>query len=152
MKCNFSVTPHVILKNLYEMRSVITICVCQSFTCVRLFVTPQTVAYQAPLSMKFPRQDYWSGLPCPSPGDLPDPCTEPGSPAQQADSLASEPPGKFIDVLTGDQKIYVNYIHTKTLQPSFVQLESAEPGIRAQLVCLLSCLFRIFLKLKEREI
>ena len=47
-----------------------------------------------PLSMGFPRQEYWSGLPCPPPGDLPDPGVEPRSPALQADSLPSEPPGK----------------------------------------------------------
>ena len=52
--------------------------------------TPQTVAHQAPLSMGFSRQEYWSGLPSPSPGDLPDPGTEPGSPALQADSLQIE--------------------------------------------------------------
>ena len=50
------------------------------------FVTPWTVAYQAPQSMEFSRQEYWSGLPCPSPGDLPNPGIEPGSPALQADS------------------------------------------------------------------
>ena len=48
---------------------------------VRLFATPWTVAYQAPLSMGFSRQEYWSGLPFPSPGDLPHPGIEPGSPA-----------------------------------------------------------------------
>ena len=62
--------------------------------CVRLFVTPWTVAHQAPLSMGFSRQDYWSGLPFPSPGDLPDAGIEPGSPALQEDSLPTEPPGK----------------------------------------------------------
>ena len=61
---------------------------------VRLFVTPWTVAYQAPLSMEFSRQEYRSGLPFPSPGDLPDPGIEPGSPALPADALPSEPPGK----------------------------------------------------------
>ena len=55
---------------------------------------PWTVAYQTPLSMEFSRQEYWSGLPFPSPGDLPDPGNEPGSPALQADDLPSEPPGK----------------------------------------------------------
>ena len=49
---------------------------------------------QALLSMGFSRQEYWSGLPFPSPGDLPDPAIEPGSPALQADALPSEPPGK----------------------------------------------------------
>ena len=57
---------------------------------VRLFVTPWTVAYQAPLSMGFSRQEYWSGLPFPSPGDFPNPGIEPGSPAFQADALTSE--------------------------------------------------------------
>ena len=59
-----------------------------------LFVTLLTVAPQAPLSMGFSRPGYWSGLPCPPPGDLPNPGIEPGSPALQADSLPSEPPGK----------------------------------------------------------
>ena len=61
---------------------------------VRLFATPWTVACQTPLSMGFSRQEYWSGLPFPSPGDLPDPGMEPGSPALQAGSLLSEPAGK----------------------------------------------------------
>ena len=53
-------------------------------------VTPWTVAYKASLSMEFSRQEYWSGLPFPSPGDLPDPGIEPGSPALQTGSLPSE--------------------------------------------------------------
>ena len=57
-------------------------------------MTLGTVARQAPLSKGFSRQEYWSGLPFPSPGVLPNPGTEPGSPALQADSLLSEPPGK----------------------------------------------------------
>ena len=55
---------------------------------------PWTVAYHAPPSLGFSRQDYWSGLPFPSPGDLPNPGIEPGSPVLQADPLPSEPPGK----------------------------------------------------------
>ena len=62
---------------------------------VRLFATPWTVAYQAPPSVGFSRQEYWSGLPFPSPGDLPNPGIEPGSPALQADALPSEPPGNL---------------------------------------------------------
>ena len=61
---------------------------------VRFFATPWTVAYQVPLSMGFSRQEYESGLPFPSPGDLPDPGIEPGSPALETDTLPSEPPGK----------------------------------------------------------
>ena len=57
---------------------------------VRLFATPWTVACQAPLSVGFSREEYWSGLPFLSPGDLPDPGIEPRSPTLQADSLPSE--------------------------------------------------------------
>ena len=53
----------------------------KSLSSVRLFVTPWTVAHQAPPSVEFSRQEYWSGLPFPSPGDLPNPGIEPGSPA-----------------------------------------------------------------------
>ena len=66
----------------------------KSLSHVQLFATPWTVAYQAPPSMEFSRQEYWSGLPFPSPGDLPDPGIEPRSPTFQADALTSEPPGK----------------------------------------------------------
>ena len=65
-----------------------------SLSRVRLFATPWTVAHQAVPSMGFSRQGYWSGLPFPSPGELPDPGIEPGSPILQADTLPSEPPGK----------------------------------------------------------
>ena len=58
-----------------------------------LFEIPWTVAYQTPPSMGFSRQEYWSGLPFPSPGDLPDPGIKPVSPELQADALLSEPPG-----------------------------------------------------------
>ena len=57
-------------------------------------VTPWTVACQAPPSMGFSRQEYWSGLPFPSPGDLPYPGIKPKSPTLQADSLLTEPPEK----------------------------------------------------------
>ena len=66
----------------------------KSLSRVQLFATPWTVAHQAPPSMGFSRQEYWSGLPFPSPGDLPDPGIKPRSPALQADALTSEPPGK----------------------------------------------------------
>ena len=61
---------------------------------IRLFATPWTVAHQASLSTGFSRQKYWSGLPCPPPGDLPNPGIEPRSSALQADSSPSEPLGK----------------------------------------------------------
>ena len=69
----------------------------ESVSCsvMSIFVTPWTVAHQASLSMGFSRQQYWSGLPFPSPWDLPDPGIEPRSSALQADALPSEPPGKL---------------------------------------------------------
>ena len=75
---------------------VYSVCVLVAQSCprVQLFVTPWTVAYQALLSMEFSRQEYWSGLPCPSPGNLPNPGIESRSPSLQADSLPSKPPGK----------------------------------------------------------
>ena len=91
----------VIIKELFSIRSefsFFSIQWCQSslkvkvksLSCVQLFVIPWTVAYQAPLSMGFSRQEYWNELPFPSPEDLPNPVIEPGSPTLQADSLLSE--------------------------------------------------------------
>ena len=74
--------------------SALHLCMLSCFSCVQLFVTLWTVAHQPPLFMEFSRQEYWSGLPFPSPGDLPDPVIEAGSPALQSNSLPSEPPGK----------------------------------------------------------
>ena len=81
-------------------------CMLSHFTRVWLFGTPGTIGCQAPLSVGFSRQEYWSGWPCPPPGDLPDPGIEPAfsvSPALQADSLPTEPPGKpwrvLVDVI-----------------------------------------------------
>ena len=68
----------------------------KSLSRVRLFVTPWTVAHQAPPSVGFSRWEYWNGLPFPSPGDLPDPGIEPRSSTLQADALTSEPPGSPI--------------------------------------------------------
>ena len=70
---------------------------CYGITCSDAqlcFCNPWTIAHQAPLSMNFSEQEYWSGLPFLSPGDLPDPGIEPRSPALQACSLPTEPPGK----------------------------------------------------------
>ena len=66
----------------------------KSLSCVWLFATPWTVARQAPLTMEFSRQEYWSGLPCPLPGDLLDTVIDPWSPALHVDLLPSESPGK----------------------------------------------------------
>ena len=72
-------------------------CVCM-LSCVCLFATSETVAYQAPLSMEFPRQEYQSGLPFPSPEELPDPGIEPTSlvpPALAGGFFTTAPPGKL---------------------------------------------------------
>ena len=100
---------------------------------VWLFGTPWTVAYQAPLSRGFSRQEWWSGLPFPSPGDLPDPGIEPRSPILQEDALLSEPPGKprsiilqlkkrifelgyLIVLLWGGQKLFLPKIWSLSLE------------------------------------
>ena len=70
----------------------------KSLSHVQLFATPWTVAHQASMSIGFSRQEYWSGLFFHSPGDLPDPGIEPGSPALQADALLPEPPRKYAEV------------------------------------------------------
>ena len=71
----------------------------KSLSRVRLFATPWTVAHQAPPSVGFSRQEYWSGLPFPSPGDLPNPGIEPRSPAFQADTLTSALTGKSTSIV-----------------------------------------------------
>jgi len=85
-----------------------SVCICNSWTpgggglVTKLrpsLATPWTVALQAPLSIGFSRQEYGSGLPLPSPGDLPDPGIEPMSPALQEDSLLTETPGKSLGPL-----------------------------------------------------
>ena len=75
--------------NVYDLKKV------KSLSRVQLFVTPWIVVYQAPPSMGFSRQECWSGLPFPFPGDIPNSGIKPGSPALQADALPSEPPGKL---------------------------------------------------------
>ena len=76
-------------------------------SCLILFETPWTAAHQAPLSMGLFSQEYWRGLPFPSPGDLPNPGVKPRSPELQAGSLSSEPPGK---------RTSHSYKYIKTLQ------------------------------------
>ena len=90
------------MENFYVSEKILKVKV-KSFSCVRLFATPWTVAYQAPPFMGFSRQEYWSGLPFPSPGDLPNPGIKPRSPAFQADSLPAEPQGK---PLKGISQVY----------------------------------------------
>ena len=77
---------------------------------VQFFASPWTVAYQTPPSMEFSRQEYWSGLPFPSPGDLPDPGIKPRSSTLQPDALPSEPPGKLPYVYKFSHKSLENQI------------------------------------------
>ena len=94
-----------------------------SLSRVRLFATPWTVAHQAPPSMGFSRQEYWSGLPFPFPGDLPDPGIEPRSTALQEDALTSEPPGEwdpktyFLFSKIHLNQILSNQVHSMYLWP-----------------------------------
>ena len=97
-------------------------CVYVSRCRVRLFVTPWTVALQAPLSMGFSRQEYRSGSSFPSPGDLSNPGTEPRSPALQADYLSSEPPGKS-RVPSHPQKNIAPSNNPPGSRPSFIHWE-----------------------------
>jgi len=74
---------------------------CYSLSRVRLFATPWTATHKAPLSMEFSRQEYWSGLPFPFPGDFPGSGIEPRSLTLQADSLPSEPPASLLHLYLG---------------------------------------------------
>ena len=76
--------------------------------------TPWTIAHQAPPSMGLSRQEYWSGLPFPSPGDLPDPGIEPRSPALQANALTSEPPSKLPFTTLGVFIYFAKILNTYT--------------------------------------
>ena len=78
----------------------VVVCYVYVLSCVRLFATPWTVAFQAPLSVGFSRQDYWSGLPFPTAGDLPNPGVETTSPALAGGFFTTEPPGKQTLFLT----------------------------------------------------
>ena len=87
----------------------------KSLSRVRLFAAPWTVAYDTSPSMGFSRQEYWSGLPFPSPGDLPNPGIEPRSPALKADALSSEPPGKheyiYYSMIYSTRNIFIMSIY-----------------------------------------
>ena len=96
----------------------------KSLTCVRVFVTPWTVTYQAPRSMGFSRHRYWSGLPFPSPRDFPNPGIEPRSSALQAGTLLSEPLEKTIMSVVGSSSmafivlVYVSFsVVSDSLRP-----------------------------------
>ena len=89
-------------------------CVCV-LSHVQLFATPWTVAHQASLPWVFSRQEHWSGLPCPPPGDLPNPGIKPRSPALQVDSLLSEPPGEPKNTGVGSSSLLQGNFPTQEL-------------------------------------
>ena len=104
----------------------------KSLSRVRLFATPWTVAYQAPPTMGFSRQEYWSGVPFPSSGDLPNPGIEPRSPALQTDALPSESP-----VSQWTKPKYQQYIHThfRQLFPNSTCSNPLEGGSTCMVCC-----------------
>ena len=107
---------------------------------VQLFATPWTTACQASSFLGFSRQENWSGLPCPSPEDLPGPGIKPGSPALQADAFPSEPPGKPIRLLkdhnmqhaSKNQHVNKRNFHSSmhSLMNHFFKKTKFEPGIK----------------------
>ena len=111
------------------------------FSHVRFFVPLWTIARHAPLSTGFSRQEYWSGLPYPPPGDLPNPGIEPGCPALQADSLPSEPPGRPC-VSETNTTLYVN--NTSIKKKFFLNLRGQIPIYRWRFESLsLTCLWSL---------
>ena len=94
----------------------------KSLSRVQLFATPWTVAYQAPPSLGFSRQEYWSGLPFPSPRDFPNPGIEHGSPALQADTLLSEPPGKPSSFFSFFFPCFTHHFYRSTCLSKFLRM------------------------------
>ena len=109
------------------------VCVLSRFSRVQLFLTPW-VAHQAPLSMGFSRQEYWSEVPFPSPGHLPDPGIKLGSPALQMDSLLSEPPGKPRCYATRSHSLKKPPLHHMLYFPFFLSYLPSEWGSRTDLL------------------
>ena len=102
----------------------------KSLSHVWLFVTPWTIAPQSPPSMGLSRQEYWSGLPFPSPGDLPNPGVELGSPALQADSLPSEPPGNPSSLPYSAQRSHFHFTYKMAAHGTVItsMFQEAERG------------------------
>ena len=101
----------------------------KSLSRVRLFAIPWTVAYQAPWSMGFSRQEYWSGLPFPSPGDLLNLGIEPGSPALQTDALLSEN-YRTIALISHTSKVMLKILQTRLQQYVNRELPDVQAGFR----------------------
>ena len=94
------------------------------FSCVQLCVTPWTIAHQAPLSMRFPRQEYWSGLPFPSPGDLLNPGIKPVSPAWQAEPLPLNHQGSPSNIYVASimQMFFIFQLYTWPIEKERIDL------------------------------
>ena len=99
---------------------------------VRLFATPWTVAHQAPPPMGFSRKEYWSRLPFPSPGDLPNAGIKPRSPTLQADSLTTEPPGKLA---VPQEQVSSHVFFRSEVQASLLIPSGLQPAKGAPLLC-----------------
>ena len=97
----------------------------KSLSRVQLFATPWTIAYLSPPSIGFSRQECWSGLPFPSPGDLPDPGIEPWFPTSQAEALPSEPPGKPDGICLLQNRLLGVFLHICFKKWVFSPLEMA---------------------------
>ena len=93
----------------------------QSFSHVQPFMISWTVACQTPLSMEFSRKEYWDGVPCPPPGDIPNPGIKPRSPALQANSLLSESPGKPKNTGVGSLSLLQGIFLTQESNQSLLQ-------------------------------
>ena len=111
------------------------VCVCVLLSCVWLFMTPQTVAQQAPLSMGFPRQECWSVLPFASPGDLPNPGIDPGSSSLWADSFLSGPSGKphilFIHLSVDGRWVCFHILgYMYLFKWEFLSFPNVRPGVK----------------------
>ena len=102
---------HLALDFIFDDCFSLFVCVCllSRFSLVHLFATLWTVAHQVSLSMGFSRQEHWSGLPCPPPGNLPHPGIKPRSPALQVDSLPAELPGKPFSLLTSNLFVHKSF-------------------------------------------
>ena len=121
----------------------VCVCVCVLPSPVWLFTTPWAVTLQPPLSTEFFRQEYWSGLPFPSPGDLPDPGIEPGSASLKVDSSPSESPGKIHQGRASFRHPIYNKLNVACLQTwqcLCTLLSNVHPS--ENLLCIHTCLFR----------
>ena len=108
-------------------------------------MTPWTIAYQAPLSMEFSRQEYWSGVPLPSPGDLPNLGIKPRSLALQADVLPSEPPGNIYALVSASFSSFL-FLHCFSFfKSSLIQTGKFSQIIQSDKIHL----FKVYLQLTD---